>query len=71
MTERFSRRYMKHPHRKTVSAYLDEGVVRAVDTLVDLGVFPNRSEAIEEACRQLVRTRTAAVMTTEQEPTHA
>ena len=48
-------RYDKNSNRKTYSAYLDVRVIAAVDTLVSVGEFPNRSEAIEEACRRLVK----------------
>ena len=48
-------RYDKNTTRKTYSAYLDTRVMDAVDALVAIGEFPNRSEAIEEACRRLVR----------------
>lgn len=51
---RRSDRYNSDPTRKTYSAYLDRRVIEAVDSLVQIGRFPNRSEAIEEACKRLV-----------------
>lgn len=32
-------------------------VLEAIDALVEAGVYPNRSEAVREATRQLVRER--------------
>jgi len=40
---------------KIISVQLPQGLINALDVLVRRGVYPNRSEAIREAIRELVK----------------
>lgn len=40
---------------KIVSVQLPQGLINAIDALVKRGVYPNRSEAIRAAIRDLVK----------------
>ena len=40
---------------KIISVQLPQSLINAIDTLVKRGVYPNRSEAIRTAIRDLVR----------------
>ncbi|NJE25809.1 ribbon-helix-helix domain-containing protein [Thermococcus argininiproducens] len=40
---------------KIISVQLPQGLINALDSLVRRGVYPNRSEAIREAIRELVK----------------
>ena len=40
---------------KIISLQLPQGLINALDVLVRRGVYPNRSEAIREAIRELVK----------------
>lgn len=55
MTKRNERR-STNPERKTYSMYLHRGVVEALDGLVSVGEYANRSDAIEEACKKLIKS---------------
>lgn len=52
--QRRAERNQRDPTRTTFSLYLDRDVIAAMDTLVAIGQFPNRSEAVESACRQII-----------------
>jgi Arc/MetJ-type ribon-helix-helix transcriptional regulator len=40
---------------KIISVQLPQGLINAIDALVKRGVYPNRSEAIRAAIRDLVK----------------
>lgn len=40
---------------KIISVQLPQSLINAIDTLVKRGVYPNRSEAIRTAIRELIR----------------
>ncbi|HIP74925.1 MAG TPA: ribbon-helix-helix protein, CopG family [Thermococcus paralvinellae] len=40
---------------KIISVQIPQGLLNAIDTLVKRGAYPNRSEAIREAIRELIK----------------
>ncbi|MBO8174344.1 MAG: type II toxin-antitoxin system ParD family antitoxin [Thermococcus sp.] len=40
---------------KIISVQIPQGLLNAIDTLVKRGVYPNRSEVIREAIRELLK----------------
>jgi Arc/MetJ-type ribon-helix-helix transcriptional regulator len=40
---------------RIISVQLPQGLINALDVLVKRGVYPNRSEAIREAIRELIK----------------
>jgi Arc/MetJ-type ribon-helix-helix transcriptional regulator len=52
--QRRAERNQRDTPRTTFSLYLDRDVIAAVDTLVTIGRYPNRSDAVESAIRRLV-----------------
>lgn len=66
VTERNGRRN-SHTERKTYSAYVDSRVMDALDMLVKVGTYANRSDAIEDACRRLVILKAPAMLSTPEE----
>ena len=49
------------PDRKTIAAYVETAVVDAIDQRVAAGAFPNRSVAVEEGLRLVLKSTTEAV----------
>jgi len=43
---------------KIISVQIPQGLLNAIDTLVKRGAYPNRSEAIREAIRELIKRET-------------
>ncbi|WP_457742335.1 ribbon-helix-helix domain-containing protein [Thermococcus sp.] len=50
---------------KIVSVQLPQGLINAMDQLVKKGVYPNRSEVIREAIRELLKRELYRLETTE------
>ncbi|WP_297536384.1 ribbon-helix-helix domain-containing protein [Thermococcus sp.] len=50
---------------KIISVQLPQGLINAMDQLVKKGVYPNRSEVIREAIRELLKRELYRLETTE------